>query len=140
MSVWQELTPEFVDFIPEDLEDGVLYVSMEYTTAVHLCACGCGLKVITPISPAQWRLTYDGRVSLYPSVGSWDLVCDSHYWIIKNHVEWVPPWTKKQVETGRNRDRAALEEQYQPPVMTERAPTLARLRSTFRRWTGRRLL
>jgi hypothetical protein len=64
------LTPEFVDFIPEVLEDGKLYISQTYATAVHKCCCGCGHKVVTPLSPTGWRLAVErGFVSLYPSIG-----------------------------------------------------------------------
>ena len=38
---------EFVEFIPEKLEEGVVYVSFEYATAMHLCCCGCGREVST---------------------------------------------------------------------------------------------
>ncbi len=47
---------EFVEFIPSELQEGVLYVSVQYATAVHQCACGCGNKVVTPISPVDWQL------------------------------------------------------------------------------------
>ena len=46
-----KLRPEFVEYIPTVLEEGILYISMKYATAVHLCACGCRQKVVTPISP-----------------------------------------------------------------------------------------
>jgi len=36
------LKPEFVEYIPNMLEIGVLYISIPYQTASHLCACGCG--------------------------------------------------------------------------------------------------
>ena len=56
--------------------DGILYVSMEYATATHLCACGCGLTVVTPISPTDWQISYNGRtVSLYPSIGNRSFPC-----------------------------------------------------------------
>ena len=42
---------EFVTSAPRELSPGVLYVSLEYCTMLHLCACGCGRKVVTPISP-----------------------------------------------------------------------------------------
>jgi hypothetical protein len=35
---------EFVEFIPKERQEGVLYVSIPYATAVHNCFCGCGLK------------------------------------------------------------------------------------------------
>jgi hypothetical protein len=73
------LTPEFVDFIPEVLEDGKLYISQTYATAVHKCCCGCGHKVVTPLSPTGWRLAVErGFVSLYPSIGNWGYPCRSH--------------------------------------------------------------
>jgi len=60
---------EFVEFIPSELKEGVLYVSVQYATAVHKCACGCGNKVVTPISPVDWQLLFDGdSVSLTPSM------------------------------------------------------------------------
>ena len=63
--------PYFVDRIPETLAAGVLYISIAYTTAAHLCACGCGREVITPIRPGDWRLTFDGEsVSFDPSIGN----------------------------------------------------------------------
>ena len=33
---------KFLDNIPDELEEGVLYISMKYHTTAHLCACGCG--------------------------------------------------------------------------------------------------
>ena len=81
------LEPRFVKAVPRDLEPGVLYVSMEYGTVVHSCCCGCGFEVVTPLTPTDWRLTFDGEsVSLWPSVGSWNLPCQSHYVIENNRV------------------------------------------------------
>jgi hypothetical protein len=41
----------FVELLPDTLEEQMLYVSVEYAAMVHLCLCGCGKKVVTPISP-----------------------------------------------------------------------------------------
>ena len=58
-----QFQPTFVKYIPEKLEKGKLYISMEYATASHLCACGCGEKVVTPISPDFWpAFFYHGMV------------------------------------------------------------------------------
>lgn len=77
-----QIRHEFVEFIPKARWAGVLYVSIPYATAVHDCFCGCGTKVVTPISPVGWQLTFDGEsVSLSPSVGNWSFVCRSHYFI-----------------------------------------------------------
>ena len=90
-----KLENSFTEFIPEDLVDGTLYISMDYATAVHLCACGCGSKVVTPFSPKDWKLSFDGRgVSLHPSIGNWSFDCKSHYWIKNNQVIWAPPYSK----------------------------------------------
>ena len=97
---------EFVEFIPGQIEEGVLYVSMEYATAVHKCFCGCGMKVVTPFDPTDWEITFDGvSVSLYPSIGNWEFPCQSHYWIENNKVRWAKKWTKKQIDEGRALDR-----------------------------------
>jgi hypothetical protein len=34
------LEHRFVQYIPERLDSGVLYISMEYATAAHRCCCG----------------------------------------------------------------------------------------------------
>ena len=103
--------PEFVEYIPGELDDGVLYVSIPYCTAVHRCACGCGNKVVTPISPAEWQILFDGEaVSLFPSVGNWGFPCQAHYWIRSNRVVWAKAWTATQIDNGRAReDRARAE-------------------------------
>ena len=52
------LRHQFVEYIPAHLDEGVLYVSLPFGTVVHRCACGCGEEVVTPLGPAEWRLTY----------------------------------------------------------------------------------
>jgi Family of unknown function (DUF6527) len=90
-----KLSHKFVEFVPEVLEKNVLYVSITYGTASHLCCCGCGREVVTPITPTGWKLTFDGEtVSLNPSIGNWNFPCRSHYWISNNRVEWAENWTK----------------------------------------------
>lgn len=107
------LEHEFVEFIPGVLEDGMLYISIEYATAVHRCCCGCGEKVVTPFTPTDWKLTYDGRtVSLDPSVGNWGLTCQSHYWVRHNKVEWAPRWSADRVEAGRRRSKLTKEQYF----------------------------
>ena len=96
----------FVEFIPESLDEGVLYVSRRFNTAAHLCCCGCGSEVITPLSPAEWRVGEEkGGVSLWPSIGNWSYPCQSHYWIRANRVIWDKPMNRTQIERVRARDR-----------------------------------
>jgi hypothetical protein len=96
------LIPQFVKTLPDVLEEGILYISMEYATAAHKCVCGCGLEVVTPFSPVQWELTFNGvSVSLDPSIGNWSFPCESHYWIIRNKIRWAPKWSKERIKAGR---------------------------------------
>ena len=102
------LVYEFVKTIPEELEERTLYVSMDYATVAHKCCCGCGREVVTPLTPTDWKLTYDGEsISLSPSIGNWSFECMSHYWIEESTVRWAGRWSKKQIEVGRMRDRRA---------------------------------
>jgi hypothetical protein len=104
------LKHEFVEFIPDELEEGTIYISIRFATASHLCFCGCGNRVVTPIRPTDWKLMFDGKtVSLHPSIGNWSFPCQSHYWIKNNRVEWAPQWSREQIERGRSRDSSAKE-------------------------------
>ena len=67
------LKHQFVTNMPDRLDPGVLYISIEYATAAHLCCCGCGVEVVTPLTPTDWKMTFDGEtISLWPSVGNWN--------------------------------------------------------------------
>ena len=93
---------KFVELAPEELEPGVLYISIPYTTAVHKCFCGCGFEVVTPLSPSDWRLIFDGKtVSLEPSIGNWGFECQSHYWITRNQVRWAEKWSVRRIEAAQ---------------------------------------
>ena len=93
---------ERVCYMPKELEPGVLYVSEEFGAAAHLCACGCGAKIRTPLGPPAWSLEEtDSGPSLHPSVGNWQLPCKSHYWIKRGKVVWAAEWTPEQVTAGR---------------------------------------
>lgn len=108
------LTHEFVEFIPEDLAEGTIYISVEYATAVHKCCCGCGNKVITPITPTDWTLSFDGEtVSLDPSIGNWSFPCQSHYWIKRNRVRRAAKWSHEEIKAGRMQDARDKEWYYE---------------------------
>ncbi|MGO9165621.1 MAG: DUF6527 family protein [Candidatus Sulfotelmatobacter sp.] len=108
---YKELTYEFVENAPESLRDGVLYISTKYGSAIHKCCCGCGNEVVTPLSPVEWSLIFDGEsVSLEPSIGNWDFPCRSHYWITRNKVRTAFPWSREKVEAGRAREKAAMKQ------------------------------
>ena len=99
------ITHEFVDFIPGHRKEGVIYISIKYATAVHNCCCGCGGKVVTPLSPTDWKLMFDGEtITLYPSIGNWSFKCQSHYWITNNKIRWARKWSEEEVQIGRQQD------------------------------------
>jgi Family of unknown function (DUF6527) len=98
---------EFVEYIPEDLQEGVIYISVRFATALHKCCCGCGNQVVTPFSPVDWKLIFDGEsISLDPSIGNWSFSCRSHYWIRRNKVIWARKFSRREVERGRAYDRS----------------------------------
>jgi hypothetical protein len=102
-----------VQYIPQELEVGKLYVSEEYGAAAHLCACGCGHKVNTPIGPTDWSLkVIRGKPSLFPSVGNWQIPCKSHYWIRNGEIEWAPAWSDEQISAGRRAEQRRDEEYF----------------------------
>jgi len=96
---------QHVHYMPKELKSGVLYVSKEFGTAAHLCACGCGAKIRTPLGPTEWHLEEtDSGPTLRPSVGNWQQACQSHYWIYRGEVEWSDKWTPEQIAKGRSRE------------------------------------
>ncbi len=109
-----KLKHQFVESFPRPLEPGVLYISIRFSGIAHACACGCGGEVITPLTPTDWRMTYDGEtVSLTPSIGNWSFPCRSHYWVKRSAVEWSFEMSGEAIEAGRRGDRMAKERYYQ---------------------------
>jgi hypothetical protein len=114
---------EFVDCIPDKLEEGVLYISLSYATAVHKCACGCGHEVVTPFSPTDWSMQFNGEtVSLDPSIGNWSFPCRSHYLIKRDRVVWVPSMSREEIDAGRASDQRAKQRQF-GQIETKSAPS-----------------
>ena len=110
----ERVSLEFVSNIPEILDDGVLYVSMNYATVIHKCACGCGSEIVTPLSPIDWKLKFDGvSITLDPSIGNWSYPCQSHYLIIKNRVVWSDRWSRSRIEENRQEYRELVEQTYE---------------------------
>jgi hypothetical protein len=102
----------FVDRVPSPLEDGVVYVSISFGTVIHKCCCGCGDKVVTPLTPVDWAVVFDGQtISMYPSIGRHDAPCRSHYWIKNNRVIWSEKWTKAKVDALK-RHEAGLRDDF----------------------------
>lgn len=92
-----KINPVFVNRIPTNIKDGILYISMETDSVIHKCACGCGETVSTPLGIAGWTLSYNSEgVSLYPSIGNYSFKCKSHYYIKKNSIIWCNKIDKKR--------------------------------------------
>jgi hypothetical protein len=135
MSKSLQFRPEFVTLMPATLAEGVLYISEEYGTAIHQCACGCGSRVVTPLSSGGWRLTVDGAaVSLDPSIGNWSFPCRSHYWIRQGRVVWAENWSVESVEANREADRREAITHYRQPEEHKPTSFFRRLIDEIRRW------
>ena len=103
----RSVRPQFVDSVPRELAEGVLYISRKYGTASHLCCCGCCTKIVTPLRPTEYSLTEkDGAVSLFPSIGNWNHPCQSHYWIKNNQVVVAGKMSQAEIQLGRAHDDA----------------------------------
>lgn len=113
------IRPVYVESFPKALEDGILYVSRKFSTACHRCCCGCGIKIVTPLRPTEYRLTdAGGRVSLYPSVGNWNHPCRSHYVIRNGQVIKAGAMGQADIDKGRADDDAEKRAHYARPAQS----------------------
>lgn len=144
---YTRLEHEFVEYIPETLEAGTLYVSMAFSTVAHKCCCGCGREVVTPLTPTDWKLVFDGEtVSIRPSIGNWDFPCRSHYLIDRGRVVEARPWTDAQVAAERRRDHRAKASFFgeedvaekPEPVSRESRKATGRVWVSIKRWLDQR--
>jgi hypothetical protein len=136
------LQHRFVETMPDTIEPGILYISTEYATAAHQCCCGCGEEVVTPFSPAQWQMTFNGEtISVNPSIGNWNLRCRSHYFVREGRVIEAPRWTNAQIEAGRKRDKGARTKYFDdkrnapaPAIAPTTAAVADRVWPRFKQW------
>lgn len=111
-----------VEFIPKVLEEGKLYMSERFKVAAHICPCGCGTKIVTPISPCEWSISVEnGKPTLEPSIGNWQIPCKSHYWIDNGQIRWSDLWTDEEIEAGRNKEKVSLELYFQEKANFKKA-------------------
>lgn len=95
---------------PDELKLGEFYYSEDFRSSVHLCACGCGSRVVLPIKPAGWQLA--GNMSSFtitPSVGNREFACRSHYLIEGGSVIWLSAMSDRDVLASRSRDERHIE-------------------------------
>ncbi len=106
-------THKFVKAFPDKLDNGILYVSVEFGTAAHRCFCGCGIEVYTRFSPRDWSMKFNGEaVSISPSIGNWSFACQSHYILDGGRVHWADRWSRERIELGRLLDRERKDRHY----------------------------
>lgn len=119
-----------VHYMPKEIMPAILYVSEEFGIAIHLCACGCGSKIKTPLGSTEWSVkeTKSGP-SLWPSVGNWQEKCQSHYWITRGEIIWAKKWSSEQIAAGR-RHEEERKRAYYDAIDRERSSKLGR----FWRW------
>ena len=118
-----QITPEFVNEIPHELDPGKLYICCRYRAVKHLCACGCGVAVNTPLHPTSWTLICDGvSVSLWPSIGNWGERCQSHYWIRNSRIQWAPKWSTRRIKRERKMRELELDRYFGTNVTSRTDP------------------
>ena len=87
------ITPEFVETMPDGklMKEGVIYISIKFNVAIHLCLCGCKIQTVTPFNEKHgWELSVMGdKVTLTPSIGNQQFPCKSHYIITKGIANFV---------------------------------------------------
>lgn len=113
----ETIQTEEVETMPKTFRPGVLYVSYEFETASHLCCCGCGTRVVTPLGPGRWRLT-QGRngPTLSPSIGNTSQPCRSHYFIRNGQVRWAREMSDEEHLFAIAADREAAIEALAPTL------------------------
>lgn len=86
------ITTKYLEEISEPIEEGILYISEKYGCAIHLCACGCKQKTVTPLGQNEWILhkNTDSTISLTPSIGNFngEKPYHAHYYITNNKIIW----------------------------------------------------
>ena len=136
-----QITPEFVGEIPRELDPGKLYVCCRYRAVKHLCACGCGVAINTPLHPTGWTLICDGiSVSLWPSIGNWSEKCQSHYWIRNNKIHWASKWSRHKILKTRQARDLELERYFSAntyPETDHAMPKGLRIPLPLRAWLRR---
>ena len=119
----QPMRHAFVRAVPEALEQDTLYISIDYVSTSHLCACGCGAEVVLPLHPTKWQLTFDGAsVSMAPSIGSRTLSCRSHYWIDKGRIHWANRMSDGDFDRALKRDQLADRRWHEGELAAESPP------------------
>lgn len=104
-----------VDKTPRELEDGVVYLNVEYELATLKCACGCGHKVVLLCPDGHSVIDDGGYATIYPSVGVWDAPCRSHFFVTRGQVEWYSSWSDEMIKHSMSTQRVRHEKKTRKP-------------------------
>lgn len=75
----------------EKLEQGVIYISEEFSCSKHLCFCGCGVECFLPIGEGEneWTFTENNdKLTITPSIKQ-RFACKSHYIVTDSKANLV---------------------------------------------------
>lgn len=98
---------------PDALGPGKFYFSEDFRSSVHLCACGCGSRVVLPIKSAGWKLMQTERsFTISPSVGNREFACRSHYLIEGGRIIWLTSMSDQEVQASRAIDKQHIEKMH----------------------------
>ena len=64
--------------------------------------------MVTKLSPARWRVIFDGEVPLSPSIAATGLPCNAHYFITRGQVDWHRELNAEQAAQAREADQQAV--------------------------------
>lgn len=54
-------------------------------------------------------MTFDGTVSMWPSIGNWALPCRSHYIIDRGTIRWARKFTEAEIHHNQASDGRLLD-------------------------------
>ena len=85
------VSTKYIDTVPENKQEGVIYISKKYMTSIHNCLCGCKEEVVMPLGNNGWQLIEhdSGTISFTPSIGNYQFACKSHYIITKGIANFI---------------------------------------------------
>ena len=62
-------------------------------------------------------LTFDGTVTIWPSIGNWALPCQSHYIIDHGKIKWARNFTRDEIQLNRESDHRILMSPLHPKAL-----------------------
>jgi len=81
----------YVDRLPmkSEMEAEKVYMAENKTQATHLCPCGCGTEILTPLGRGGYRALENSDESLTISPQIEHSPCSNNYKLYKGYVIWT---------------------------------------------------